>query len=134
MFDDFNPSKYQGVTLDSAKIKLYVKNVEDANAVDVSAYRVLENWNESLITHNSQPATSGTIVTRTVTTADDWRRWDITDILNGWINGTYDNYGIKQCALKTVCDLIGIHWKPFPVHKHTNRLNYARYHDDGWDN
>ncbi len=60
------------------------------------AQAVLESWTEGGITWNNQPGTMlGSPVSISITTADIWYSWDITTIVQNWVDGTWTNNGLR---------------------------------------
>ena len=60
-------------------------------------HRVTSGWNASLITWNTQPNTSTTVVdTETVpaSATNDFITWDVTNLVKSWVSGTATNYGV----------------------------------------
>ena len=58
--------------------------------------RITSNWNQNTVTWNTQPTydtsvSYGQKIGSEVTTG--WHEWDITTLVNRWINGTFPNYG-----------------------------------------
>ena len=66
------------------------------NAVDVPIYRITSNWQEDTITHNNMPSTDVTVELGTINSGTNgWKSLDITNLVKKWIDGTYNNYGIR---------------------------------------
>ena len=87
-----------GSKIISAKLKLYYyyyySSWHDPAGKTVSAYRVLEDWDESTITWNNQPSYDSTPTASTeIPSYYAWLEWDVTDDVQGMVYGTYDNYG-----------------------------------------
>jgi hypothetical protein len=69
-------------------------------------YRVTESWDEDLIKLNNRPDyASSPESTISVTMGDTgWLSWDITDLLQEWLDGSIVNYGV---VIKAVNEGIG---------------------------
>jgi len=96
------------VVIVDAYLKLFPTNPGDCS---ISLYQVTEGWEENTITWNNQP--------EFLTTPEDtltipvivftWISWDITSLLQEWVDGSIDNYGIilkKDIELPMTNDLI----------------------------
>jgi len=80
----------------NAELGLYYHMSSAAVSVDVGAYRVTGSWSEGGITWNNQPTSAATAEdTRTVpaTATSNFRYWDLSDLVQGWIDGSIENYG-----------------------------------------
>jgi len=75
-----------------AKLKIY-NNVGGTYSAEVCVYRVTESWNENDVTWNSRPALGEEYDCKTINSAG-WWVFDITDLVQGWVNGSYENYGL----------------------------------------
>lgn len=60
-------------------------------------HRCLETWAEMTVTWNNQPDHDPTIESSlTVPSSPNrWMTWDVKNLVQNWVNGTYDNYGLK---------------------------------------
>jgi len=79
-----------------AKLKIY-NNVGGTYSAEVCVYRVTESWNENDVTWNSRPALGEEYDCKTINSAG-WWVFDITDLVQGWVNGSYENYGLALCS------------------------------------
>ena len=76
----------------------YYDNAGGSVAGTVGAYRVISNWDEALITWNSQPssaAASEDVVTVPAAHTDSFIYWSIDNLVRGWVEGSMANYGVK---------------------------------------
>jgi len=66
-----------------------------ANEQTIEIYAVSSYWIECDVTWNTRPSVfaglEGSFVTNV---SGDWINTDITGLVNKWLNGTYDNYGL----------------------------------------
>ncbi|MBN1971798.1 MAG: DNRLRE domain-containing protein [Candidatus Delongbacteria bacterium] len=79
-----------------ADLKLYQYQTIGTEGFIIGLHQVNESWEESVITWNNQPdylPSPESIVTITVG-ATTWLSWDITALLQGWVDGSISNYGI----------------------------------------
>lgn len=95
-----------GQTIISAILRLRTwagVGADDPQNVDV--HRVIENWDEFTLTWNSRPVFDSTILwARTLVdsiTTGKLYQWDITNLVSGWYNDSFLNYGL---LLKTQYD------------------------------
>jgi hypothetical protein len=91
--------------VDSAILELYVATAP-ASSRTYGAHRLTSNWTELEVTWNSNATGSSwnTVGGDFVDTAanltdvpaveDIWVSWNITEVVRGWHNGTYPNYGV----------------------------------------
>jgi hypothetical protein len=80
----------------NANLKLYQYNTFGTDNFTIGLYKITGDWDESTITWNLQPTSSTdaeiTInITAGVTT---WKSWDIDTLVQGWLDGTINNYGV----------------------------------------
>jgi len=81
------------VTLDSAIFSIYIGGVLSTQTVNV--HRITANWADNTVTFNNfggayDPAVVGSYLTDGL----GWRSVDVTPLVQGWIDGTYPNYGL----------------------------------------
>ncbi|MBA7556121.1 hypothetical protein ES705_48819 [subsurface metagenome] len=79
-----------------ANLKLYQYVTFGTDNFTIGLYKITGDWDESTITWNLQPTSSTdaeiTInITAGVTT---WKSWDIVALVQGWLDGTINNYGV----------------------------------------
>ena len=87
-----------GAVIESASLGLYYFWNEPSSVEGpVGVYKVTSDWNESLISWNSQPS-FGSAAKSTVTVpaanTSDFVLWDITALVQGWYNSPATNYGV----------------------------------------
>ncbi len=84
-----------GATVFSAVMSLYCEYVASTNGHTIGAYRITGLWEENTVTWNNQPAHDSTAAaTTTVFGADVWYDWNLTSLVQAWVDGTYANYGL----------------------------------------
>jgi len=92
---DVSPIPSAAVIVD-ADLKLYQYQTIGTEGFFIGVHKVTESWEENLITWNNQPDYLPSIES-TVTIivgAETWLSWDITSLLQGWVDGGIVNYGI----------------------------------------
>ena len=102
--------EFQIASLNAANLILYVyRNEIPAGSINASVYRLLNNFNESTVTWNTQPpfaavADGVTSVASGFTGALDI---DITNLVQGWYDGSIVNNGIVIRGDETQNALVG---------------------------
>lgn len=80
----------------NADLKLYQYQSIGTESFVIGLHQVTESWEENMITWNNQPdylPSPESTITVTVG-ATTWLSWDITSLLQGWLNGSIANYGV----------------------------------------
>ncbi len=90
-----------GATIISAE--LYVNNARGTGPDEtIGAYNVTADWVEATVTWSNRPghgrAPYDSVV---VGTAAGWSHWDVTSAVQGWVNGTLANNGLKLLCSST---------------------------------
>lgn len=55
---------------------------------------ITSSWNETTVTHNNAPAIGNVVATVATSAADNFLAFDVTTLVQEWINGTVSNFGI----------------------------------------
>lgn len=80
-----------GATVVSATFSIYLYSGDAGHTVNL--YRSSANWAETSVTWNNyggyEPAVLGSF-----STATGWRQVDVTELVRGWVAGTWPNYGL----------------------------------------
>ena len=79
-----------------AVLKLYQTASLDTSSLMIGVHQITQDWEESTITWNNQPVylvSPESTVTVPAFVAG-WLSWDITSVVQGWVNGSIANYGI----------------------------------------
>ncbi len=109
----YDLSAYAGYTVNSATLYMYRYYKYSSGTLSADVHRVTVPWLEGEATWNS--AKTGvtwsqaggdydpTVIANNVlpsTTINAWFSWDITDLVQDWVDGTYDNEGllVKQTS------------------------------------
>jgi C1q domain-containing protein len=92
----FDLSSLPVSSVDSAILELTVIQKTGASPSPVTVNRVTSPLDTSTVTYNTLPTYVATATQVNVTAADLFTAvsFDITALVNGWLNGTYDNNGI----------------------------------------
>ena len=88
----------------SAHLNMYQSNTYPGEKYSVSAHQITSAWDHTTVTWNNQPyfnqlSESTSPVTPGVT---KWVSWDIKGLAQGWVSGSFPNYGL---ALKKANEL-----------------------------
>ena len=84
-----------------AKLSIYRSDTgSNPTGKTVKIYRVTEDWNESDITWNNQPnSVSVETDSATIPSGQTWLEFNVTGDVQGFVNGSYDNYGwVIKCS------------------------------------
>jgi hypothetical protein len=80
----------------NADLKLYQYQTIGTEGFVIGLHQVTESWEENMITWNNQPdylPSPESTITVTIG-ALTWLSWDITSLLQGWLDGSITNYGV----------------------------------------
>jgi len=93
---EFDLSAYAGSTVTDAKFGLF-HLFNGSAGTTYNVFRVTSAWDESTVTFNTAPsinAVAAATLTIGDTLTDVYREWDLTALVNGWLAGTFANFGI----------------------------------------
>lgn len=82
-----------GATIQSAKVRLYLDQAGGQSSVTLTLSRATTSWTETGVTWNTKPGYSAADIA-SVGTASGWVEWTTTSLVQGWMAGTYSNYGV----------------------------------------
>jgi hypothetical protein len=90
-----------GATVNSAKLGLYRYDAHPSgNPVTLDAHQITSSWAET-VTYSTQPTYNSAIessvtLSGTVSTdvSQNWYEWDVTNLVQQWIDGSLPNYGV----------------------------------------
>ena len=97
-FLEFNLSDITDRDIEGAYLKLYTMGQgKQGVPTTISASRIIEPWEETKIIYHNLPGytTEGQTTNESPLLLNEWATWNITDMVIGWLNGTYENYGIQ---------------------------------------
>ncbi len=89
-FTELNDSQYQGATVISAELSLYVLSYGGSGSYMLGACS--DSWIESTITWNNMPGTHESF-SADYPTDRGWITLDVTAYVQNWLDGTWDNNG-----------------------------------------
>jgi hypothetical protein len=81
-----------GAVIDAAHLELYLQSGDGADPVTLTAACLTEDWTESTVTWNTQPAAGDPTTTALVDMAVGYKSLDITEIVQAWHN--VPHYGL----------------------------------------
>jgi hypothetical protein len=82
-----------GSTINSAD--LYVYNYDEfGGTLNAEIYRVTETWDEMTLEHEIDHDDATPYDNVDISGSNSWKTFDITTLVQEWIDGTYDNYGV----------------------------------------
>ncbi|MBW2974170.1 DNRLRE domain-containing protein, partial [Candidatus Woesearchaeota archaeon] len=99
-FSDVNFSRlFNASTVETAQLMLRFTDSTNANAVNISLYRINSSWNASNITYGDygkNPTIIPAPVDVVMNLTDNYgiKTWNISSLVKGWANRSYDNYGV----------------------------------------
>jgi hypothetical protein len=83
-----------GTSISAANLKLYVFSVTNSSVgAEFRPYRVAADWGETTVTWNTQPSIGLESGDSALLKGVGWYSWNVTSIVQGWVDGTYPNYG-----------------------------------------
>lgn len=85
-----------GSTVTNAVLRLYIGFTTNPGITAyITPYLVTGTWDENTVTWNTAPAVDTSVFgTISAVTGTGWYEWNITNIVNGWVNGIYANNGV----------------------------------------
>ena len=110
----------------SAKLRLCQSWVNDNSANGTTNIaRVTQDWVDSAVNWNSMPAAEGTYLSEDVHVPGlgNWTDWDITTLVQGWVNQTFPNYGLM--IVNNNEGEYRVDWRFY--NRHYNSGQYATY-------
>lgn len=86
-----------GSRIDSAVLSLYQTGGEDGDpAQEFDVYAITSPWDEMTVTWNTKPSRESRPQTATVVKgANDWYSWDVTYLVQRWVDGDIPNHGFQ---------------------------------------
>jgi len=66
-------------------------------AYDIDLHQVVADWDEMTVTWNNQPSFNPLVVATVPATGEprgEWQSWNVTSLVQAWVNGSATNYGV----------------------------------------
>lgn len=91
-FTELDDPQYEDVTVSSAYLSLYIRQTSATGQIELGA--VTTFWDELIIAWDNMPPV---VWERAVDTpvGSGWVNWDVTDIVQAWVDGTLDQHGFS---------------------------------------
>lgn len=71
----------------------------------ITAYRIASWWSETGATWNTQPTYGEGYGSASIEHASfGWYSFDVTNLVRGWVNGSFSNYGVAICGKESADD------------------------------
>jgi hypothetical protein len=85
-----------GSTINSATFKARHSYISSGSgARDITVWRITGSWSEGSVTWNNKPGYGGSYDSVSIGHGNwGWYEWDVKDLVQEWVNGTYSNYGL----------------------------------------
>ncbi len=86
-----------GSTINSATFEAHlVSSFDDAGSYrDITVYRITGSWDEESVAWNNRPGYGESYGSTAIEHAAwDWYSWDIKNLAQKWVDGTYSNHGL----------------------------------------
>ena len=80
-------------TINSAKLGLYRYDASSSNPLTLDAHQITSSWAEN-VTYSTRPSFNSTVESSVTTTTNGWYEWDVTNLVQQWIDGSATNYGV----------------------------------------
>lgn len=92
----FDVSGFSPGTVASATLRLF-QDLNSTKGVSYDIQRVDSSWDEATVTYPTRPTLDGT-THATLAIGDNltevWREWDVTSLVQEWVDGVSQNYGM----------------------------------------
>ncbi len=91
----FDVASLSGANVTSAELRMGLRSIRSAGTINLQLLE--QSWSEATVTYGNQPLHIGTVQSVPVTAADAGTivSADVTAIVQGWVNGSQPNYGIR---------------------------------------
>lgn len=83
--------------INSAKMRVYDRyHNTNGNFGTTNIARITSEWDDDSVSWNNQPTWEGKYLSEAVPPpgVGNWSDWDITQLVQGWVDGSYPNYGV----------------------------------------
>lgn len=92
----FDVSGFSAGTVTSATLRLF-QDFNGRDGITYDVFQVLNAWDEGTMTHQTRPNLAGTAaasLTTVGTAVEVWHEWDVTALVQAWVDGAADNHGM----------------------------------------
>jgi hypothetical protein len=80
-------------TINSAMLGLYRYDAYSSHPLTLDAHQITSSWAEN-VTYSNPPFFNSTVESSITTTTNGWYEWDVTNLVQQWIDGSAANYGV----------------------------------------
>lgn len=80
-------------TINDATFQLFVNAASGPDPISLNILRVTADWEENTIKWNNKPSAAMASAAAPITYTHIYQSWNITGLVQGWVNETYPNYG-----------------------------------------
>ena len=80
-------------TINSAKLGLYRYDAFSNDPLTLDAHQITSSWAEN-VTYSTRPSFNSTAESSVTTTTNGWYEWDVTNLVQQWVEGSATNYGV----------------------------------------
>lgn len=92
----FDVSGFAAGTVTSATLRLF-QDFNGRDGITYDVFQVMDAWTEDTLTYNNRPTLDGTAaasLTTVGTASGIWHEWDVTALVQSWVDGGADNHGM----------------------------------------
>ncbi|GFZ30840.1 hypothetical protein CSC2_13660 [Clostridium zeae] len=106
-----------GDILTNAYLRLYVYRKDGLRIQKVNIYRVTDSFSADTVTYDTQPRISKTSISYYVSndSLNNYIDIDVTELVIGWINGNFINYGLELISEDIFSGLLGFYSNEFSI-------------------
>jgi hypothetical protein len=106
-----------GDILTNAYLRLYVYRKDGFRVQKVNIYRVTDKFSADTVTYHTQPRISKTSITYYISndSLNNYIDIDVTELVIGWINGNFINYGLELISEEILSGLLGFYSNEFSI-------------------
>ncbi|HUT97677.1 MAG TPA: DNRLRE domain-containing protein [bacterium] len=87
-------SSLDGYTINSADMYVYCYDGYPTGTLDADIYRVTESWDEATLVAPLAFDDATVWASGDAGVPSGWKTYDVTDLVQAWVDGDYDNYGV----------------------------------------
>ncbi|MAT99610.1 MAG: hypothetical protein CL608_20910 [Anaerolineaceae bacterium] len=101
---DVDPYVPDTAVINSATLRLNLSfsSPSDDVAMPTVVRRIASDWDEDIVTWNTEPTWTAVDSTANVGSAITYYEWPLTEVVQGWENDLYPNYGVEIIGDETV--------------------------------
>ncbi|MCB8933756.1 MAG: DNRLRE domain-containing protein [Chthonomonadaceae bacterium] len=91
----FDVSSFASGTVTGATLRLF-QDFNGVSGITYNVFQVLDPWAEGTLTYATRPSLAATpsASLTTSSSATGWKEWDVTSLVQSWVDGGATNYGM----------------------------------------